>query len=90
MSGIVIRNRSKALIKKFTVENVKQLGIIVSDCLDVSISMSFILNCAEAALSCSNHSEVHVDRVSGSGRRGSASTYSLGDLSMPRTQRSQA
>jgi hypothetical protein len=52
MSGIVIRNRSKALIKK--------VGIVVIDYFDVSISMSFIFNCAEAAFSCSDHSEVHV------------------------------
>jgi hypothetical protein len=60
MSGIIVRNRSKAAIKKCTVENIKQSGIVVSDSIEVSVASSFIFNCQEAALSCYNHSEVHV------------------------------
>jgi hypothetical protein len=39
---------------------VKQSGIVVSDSREVSIASTFIFNCQEAAVSCYNHSEVHI------------------------------
>jgi hypothetical protein len=60
MSGIIIRNQSRAAIQKCTIENVKQFGIVVSDSKEVSIASSFVFNCKEASLSCYNHSEVHI------------------------------
>jgi hypothetical protein len=60
MSGIIVRNRAKAAIKKCTIENVEQSGIVVSDSRDVSITSSFVFSCKEAALSCYDHSEVHI------------------------------
>jgi hypothetical protein len=60
MSGIIVRDRSKATIKQCTVENAKQSGIVVSDSRDVSITSTFVFNCCEAALSCYDHSVVHI------------------------------
>jgi hypothetical protein len=60
MSGIIVRNRSKAAIKKCTIENVKQNGIVVSDSKDVTVTSSFVFNCTEAAVACYNHSEIHL------------------------------